>query len=287
MLKLVSMHRWLILFAFGLLLLAAGFVGGSAWAERPTPTPTPTVTLTPAPSSTNTSIPTNTATSTQTATPTQTSTPTITHTATITLTPSTTPTPSQTPTITPTPIVRARVLEQANCRYGPGVAYLYEWGLFETDRVTVLGRNQESTWVYVDPWTYLDFCWVSASVLEFEGDLGSVPQIHTQLPYTEFYWTPRNVAASRLDAGEVMVSWEMVPMSLDDNRGYLIEAWLCKDGQLRFTPLHFWESPAFILEDEPGCLEPSQARLYTAEKHGYTRWAPILWPPHADSTPVP
>ena len=33
---------------------------------------------------------------------------------------------------------------QANCRYGPGSAYLYEWGLYPTNRLTALGRESRS-----------------------------------------------------------------------------------------------------------------------------------------------
>jgi len=38
-------------------------------------------------------------------------------------------------------------------------------------------------------------------------------------------------------------------MSLDDNRGYLIEAFLCQDGQLRFTPVQYWEPPAVLIDE--------------------------------------
>src|SRR3972149_4938611 len=44
--------------------------------------------------------------------------------------PTETPRPSRTPSITPTPTFdppEGRVLQQANCRYGPGAASLYEW----------------------------------------------------------------------------------------------------------------------------------------------------------------
>ena len=174
---------------------------------------------------------------------------------------------------------------QSNCRYGPGSAYLYEWGLYPGNRVTVLGRNQDGSWIYVDPWTYIDYCWVKAEFLEITGDLLSLPPIHTLLPYTEFYWSPRAVTASR-EGDEVWVDWALVPMSLDDDRGYLIEAWLCQDGQLRFIPLHFWAPPA-ILIDESGCMELSSARIYTAEKHGYTEWVKIPWPPYPTPTSTP
>jgi hypothetical protein len=148
--------------------------------------------------------------------------------------------------------------------------------LYPGNRVDIVGRNQEGTWVFVDPWTYVDFCWVKTDLLEVTGNVADVPQLQTLLPWTRYYWPPRAVQAKR-EGDEVWVDWAMVPMSKDDNRGYLIEAWLCQDGQVRFTPLHFWQPPA-ILIDEQGCMEPSSGRIYTAEKHGYTKWVRIPWP---------
>jgi hypothetical protein len=281
------MRRVLLLIGMGLALIALGFEGGVIWVRSaagtatPTPTPVPSFTstvtpsTTPSPSSTSTSTPTLTASSTSTVF----FTPTITTSPTITLTPSKTPTPTQTPE------VRGSVLQQSNCRYGPGSAYLYEWGLYPTNRVTVLGRNQDSSWVYVDPWNYTDKCWVKTDLLELTGDVSTVPQIRTLLPYTQFYWPPPNVRSSRIGT-EILVNWDMVPMSLDDNRGYLIEAWLCHAGQLLFLPTQYWNPPA-ILIDEPGCSEPSSARIYTAEKHGYTEWIAIVIPPHPTPTFTP
>lgn len=282
------MRRWLLIsLPIALIFIVLGFAGGVAWSNRVTPTPTPTITPTPTTTATPTNTPTETSTPTPTLTSTPTDTPTPSDTPTPVYTPTITPTPSNTPTITPTQVVRGRVLQQSNCRYGPGVAYLYEWGLFPDNRVTVLGRNQEGTWIYVDPWNYLDYCWVNTDMLLLDGDVSTVPQIRTLLPYTEFYWAPQNVSAVR-DGDQVSVFWDRIPMSLDDDRGYLIEGWLCQDGQLRFTPLHFWTPPGFFI-DEAGCLEPSSARIYTAEKHGYSRWVKINLPPHPDTlnTPTP
>lgn len=285
--RISAMRRIGILLGLSLVLIALGFGGGVLWTRYSTATPTPTLTpiptftvtvtpsATPSPSSTSTNKPSPTASH----TPTLFVTPTITTTPTITLTPSNTPTPTQTPE------VRGSVLQQSNCRYGPGSAYLYEWGLYPTNRVTVLGRNQDGSWVYVDPWNYTDKCWVKTDLLELTGDVSTVPQIRTLLPYTQFYWPPPNVRSGRIGT-EIMVNWDLVPMSLDDNRGYLIEAWLCQEGQLRFTPLQFWTPPA-ILIDEPGCREPSSARIYTAEKHGYTEWIAIVIPPHPTATLTP
>ena len=97
-----------------------------------------------------------------TATATATPVPTETPIPTITLTPTLTPYLSPTATLdfyaTPTinyPTGRVNVA-QVNCRYGPGNAYLYEWGLYENERVTILGRNDLGTWVFVDPSSYFD-----------------------------------------------------------------------------------------------------------------------------------
>ena len=246
---------------------------------------TPSETLSPSATATMTATPTFTPTASD--TPTTTLSPTVTLTPTLTETPTRTTTPSRTPTITPTPIISGRVLVQANCRYGPGSAYIYEWGLFPTNRLTALGRNQDASWIYIDPWNYTDKCWVKADLVELSGDVHDLPQIRTLLPYTEFYYPVRNVGASRIgDGDEVMITWDLIPMSLDDNRGYLIEAWICIDGQLRFTPVQYWAPPA-IIHDETGCMEPSSARIYTAEKHGYTEWVGIAWPKHPDATATP
>ena len=205
----------------------------------------------------------------------------------VTLTPSFTP--EYTPTITPLPTItptfafpEGEVLEQANCRYGPGAAYLYKYGLYPGYQVEIQGRNQLGTWAYVLALGFPDRCWVKTSLLEITGDIYSVPPYHALLPYTEFYGPPQNVSARR-ENDVVIVSWDPVWMSEDDYRGYLIEAWLCQDGQLIFTPLRFDETVA-NLRDEPGCTEPSSAKIYTAEKHGYTQYVPIPWPPH-DQTP--
>jgi hypothetical protein len=82
-------------------------------------------------------------------------------------------------------------------------------------------------------------------------------------------------------------------MTEDDYRGYLIEPWLCQGGKLVFKPVNylgsFNEFPNTLywaLTDEPGCSEPSHARIYTVEKHGYTGYINIPWPAYEPtSTP--
>lgn len=266
----------------------AGFVFGTrvlpALDPEPTATPSPmaTATATTSPSATATVTPsatlTATASSTVTATLTATDTPTPAGTATITLT------PSATPTYKP---IAAAVLEQSNCRYGPGAAYLYEWGLYPGVRVDIVGRNDLGTWAYVHPWTYFDRCWVRADYLEIRGDLAEAPPYYSRLPFGELYLPPTNPRASRI-RDQVTIAWDPVWMTTDDDRGYLIEAWLCQDGQLVFTPLgtHQYQQTTITVSDQAGCTEPSGARLYTAEKHGYTQWVKIPWPPY-EATPLP
>ncbi len=98
----------------------------------------------------------------------------------------------------------------------------------------------------------------------------------------------------------VTIFWQPVWMTEDDYRGYLIEAWVCQeDGEMGlqqvFRPIKVVGSYAdnssmrvLDIEDKPGCLVPSSARIYTAEKHGYTGFMMIPWPaaePAATSTP--
>ncbi|MFQ5943267.1 MAG: hypothetical protein ACE5JF_06920 [Anaerolineales bacterium] len=281
------MPRWFMaVSAIGLFVLGGllGFLlGGDALAA-----PEPTLTNTPVPSITPSPTPTDTPTSTPTLTETHTSipsatatianTPTPLYTPTITLTPSLTPTPSITPTFAP---IAAKVLVQSNCRYGPGAAYLYEWGLYPDVRVDIVGRNDLGTWAYVEPWTYFDRCWVKSEFLEIRGDLRDAPPYYSRLPFGELYRPPTNARASR-NGDDVTIAWDAVWMTTDDDRGYLIEAWLCQDRQLIFTPLRttHWEETTIHVRDEAGCQQPSGARLYTAEKHGYTQWVLIPWPAH-------
>ncbi len=234
------------------------------------------------PSRTSTAIPTATPTITQTAAPTHT--PTVTYTPTPQYTPSITPTPSHTPTPSLVPTfapIAAKVLVQSNCRYGPGAAYLYEWGLFPDVRVDIVGRNDIGTWAYVEPWTYFDRCWVNSEFLEIRGDLRDAPPYYSRLPFGELYNPPTNVRASR-NGDDVVIAWDPVWMTTDDDRGYLIETWLCRDGQLIFTPLQTrqYQETTITVQDETGCQLPSGGRVYTAEKHGYTQWILVVWPAH-------
>ena len=188
-----------------------------------------------------------------------------------------TPTITQIPTITPTAAPpRAKVLERTNCRYGPGAAYLYKYGLYPGNRMEIIGRNELGTWVYLQAIGGNNPCWAKADLLEVDGDLFSVAPYYNKLPYSELYQPPTGVGAVRA-GDQVTVSWVPVWMTEDDYRGYLIEAWVCQEGQIVFTPVHI-DGTVVAITDEAGCQQPSSGRLYTAEKHGYTKWVPIPWP---------
>jgi len=232
--------------------------------------------------------------------PTATSSPSLTFTPTFTFTPSpsvtATPTPTRTqphatpssalksasltatPTLTPTPeFPPVTVSMQANCRYGPGTAYLYRWGLYPGDQADVRGRNWSGTWYWIHPFNLEgDNCWASEIVFEKRVDLSQVPVVSIPLPHTTFAGPPGNIQAVR-DGDRVTVSWDDVPLSDDKRRGYLIEANICQNGaELPFIVQT--DRSSYTFEDPPNCAEKSSGLLYTAEKHGYSDPVQIPWP---------
>jgi hypothetical protein len=177
--------------------------------------------------------------------------------------------------------------------------------------VEVLGRieTDKGIWVHTmfsPPRTDVtDPCWMDSKFLEITPEqLMSVKPIDPANP--DEYKLPLN---DRLSAGRILqdpvvtdvkregdrvtVGWEFFevgegeyPNHNADFYRYLIEAWLCREGKLVFTPSG-WGGPGMIdgaivtadLQDEAGCTEPSHARLYLAWAHGYIGPAEITpWP---------
>jgi len=165
---------------------------------------------------------------------------------------------------------------RAFCRYGPGKAYLYSHELNQGDRLEVDGRNRSKTWLWVKPEDLERHCWAAASVLEVTGDIEGVNVVTTRLPKSSLYGPPEAVDAER-DGDEVTIAWEEVWMTKDDFRGYLVEATVCQGGGLVFIAVQT-DDTSVTLTDEGGCAGPSQGRLYTVEKHGYTDPVDIPWP---------
>jgi hypothetical protein len=221
----------------------------------------------------NSSLRSPTPTNTSTNIPTDTITPTLTTTLTLT------PTITSTPTITLTPTFDfpdGTVLQQANCRYGPATAYLFASGLFPGDKVEIWGRNYSGTWLWVQPDSIKYQCWVAASILDIKGDVFTVWVKSVKLPHSTLYGPVQRAFAKR-SGNEVTIIWEPVWMTLDDDRGYLIEANLCQNGILIWQAVHT-DTSSYTFTDELGCSTPSSALLYVVEKHGYTDPVQVPWP---------
>ncbi len=209
-----------------------------------------------------------------------TATPTSTSTATPTLAPTLTPTPTATftPTSTATPagpfgIVSA---DMAFCRYGPGTAYLYSHGLAAGDHVLIDGKNATGAWLWVKPDNLPRHCWAAKSVMTVTGDLATVNLVTTELPFSTFYGPPSAVNAKR-DGNQVTVSWNRVVMTEDDDRGYLLEVYVCQGGAYLFVAVQTYNRN-YTFTDEPGCPAASSGLLYTVDKHGYSAPLVIPWP---------
>jgi hypothetical protein len=269
--------------------ILAGFYFFSSACQLPvnlaffaTPTFTHTVTLLPSvtftltATSTPSRTPTNTSTSTPTFTPTITLTPTQSDTPTITPTPTSTLT--RTPTLTPTydfPDVTINV-PQAHCRYGPSTGYLHAADLYQGDTGSVRGRNNSGTWLYIkfDKLNY--FCWIAASVADVKGDIFLIYPVERKLPVSTLYGPPTGVMATR-QGDLVKITWNRVNMTEDDDRGYMIEAYICQEGRYIFMVIAT-NNTSYEFSDVKGCPVASSGLLYTVEKHGYTDPVPIPWP---------
>ena len=210
----------------------------------------------------------------------QTPTRTLIRTSTPTPTTSSTATPSSTTTPSPTyAILRGKVLMLSNCRYGPGAPYLYKYALIEGSNLEVIGRNDLGTWILVRAIGGHNPCWVKASLMEVKGDVMGVAPIYIPLPPSPYYGPLKGVSANRV-GDDVSIFWSPLVLRAGDDSGqypYLVEAWVCKAGQLVFTPVGTYET-AVKIADEAGCTEPSHGRVFGVEKHGYTRPVEIRWP---------
>lgn len=218
------------------------------------------------------------------ATLTETSTPTPSATSSLTPTITFTPTETETPTITPTatfafPVVT--VNKQAHCRYGPSTAYLHAADLYAGDVGTVRGRFQYSRWLYIkfDKLNY--FCWVAPSVVDVVGDINTILLTDVRLPGPSvLYGPPQGVYAERVGDKKVKVNWNQVKMTQDDDRGYMLELFVCQNGAyIWFTAsIPDQYTTSYVVEDGPGCGAPSNGVVYAVEKHGYTTATKINWP---------
>lgn len=210
-----------------------------------------------------------------------------------TVTPSPIPSDTPTPTITPTwSVLRGRVtVERLSCRFGPGAMYLYKYGMLERAAVNIIGRTDSGAWVLTEPPGGANRCWVNASLLEIEGNVLAVEpvDVHSVLAWSPYYDALTGIISYR-EGDVVTVSWDpLVLIAGDDSEQvpYVLEAWVCVDGEITFTPIGSYTTQAQV-SDEAGCSEPSYGRVLAAEKHGYTPWVEVDWPAYTEeASPTP
>jgi hypothetical protein len=223
--------------------------------------------------------------------PTETQTPAFTFTPQATFTPTTTltstatftPTITLTPTVTFTPTFSfpsVTVNKQAHCRYGPSVAFLHAADLYPGDMGIADGRYEYSGWLHVKFDKIKYYCWVAPSVVDVVGDINTLrynePDLQT-VGYSK-YPAPPNIKTVR-NGDEITIRWDQVKMTEDHDRGYLIIAFVCQDGNYLWWTESFpnqYET-SYTVRDEAGCPVPSEGLLYTVEKHGFSKPAQIPW----------
>ncbi len=280
------------------LIAGAGTAASKAMSPDPVPGPTatPTVTAAQEPSPTFT------------AAATEASIPTETQPATATLTPTEALTPTSTPSPVPTYLtLRGVPLRTIACNYGPGDIYLYQEAMNPRYQMDVLGkalihyREKEQTWLYTQADGFQLKCFVNAADVDLLGgsleDLKTVYPGEVKLPPSSLWPEPQNVKASR-QGDQVYITWDFYNLPggelerQDEMKPrYLLELWLCKDGELQFTPTGSWDltTPRSTVRvtDQAGCSEPSHGVIYLAEKHGYEGPVEIPWPAFPASTATP
>jgi hypothetical protein len=204
------------------------------------------------------------------------------------------------------------VINRIACRYGPGDLYLYRFGLIPGNRMEVRGRveirtrRETQTWLWGLPEFFPNECWVNARDVKLDGEPSSLEVVYpdkVKLPITSNWLPPQNVKAERL-GDQVTINWDAYVLppgerESDNSPQYLLELWLCRDGQVAFTPMGTFHPAASGDEpevrgidelrviDEAGCAEPSHGRIFLAEKHGYVGPVEIPWPLYLQTTPSP
>jgi hypothetical protein len=218
-----------------------------------------------------------------------------------------TPIPTQMPTeaasptseFTPVP-ADVTILIHTKCLYGPDTVYLGRYEILKDSPQEVIGRNADSTWMEIQGSDHKYPCWVKADLVKLNsGSLEAMPVVDPDLsPYSDLYPPPPAVSTFPIETG-VRIFWVPVPMSEADYHGYLVEAWVCQGGKQVFVPVEYTPSldknnsstmMAVDVKDEPGCLEPSSARIYTVNNQGYSTWKQVPWQvlsPTPTLTPTP
>jgi hypothetical protein len=221
--------------------------------------------------------------------------------------------PAQTDTPVPTPTLAATLTNTPNpvppdvstlihtvCLYGPDPTYLPRYEIQANTKQVAVGRNQDGSWLELTGADHANPCWVATELVKFvAGALIDAPVAEPVLsPYSSLYAPPTAVSTYRA-GNEVTIFWQPIVMTEADYHGYLIEARVCQGGKLVFVPKSYMPTfdkntaiMAIKVTDEPGCADPSSARIYTAENKLYSNFTQIpAWPPAtgvaASATPTP
>jgi hypothetical protein len=163
--------------------------------------------------------------------------------------------------------------------------YLFKFSVF--GKIEVIGRMEGSSWLLVRAIGGKNSCWVNGEYMTLEGDVANLEpkDPHIVLPWSPYYGPLTSVSAVR-NGDVVTVFWDPLYLRAGDSAlqvPYVVEAWVCQNGEFVFSPVGAYTFAAKVI-DEPGCSELSHARVFAAEKHGYTKWVNIPWPPHAESS---
>lgn len=118
------------------------------------------------------------------------------------------PTATSRPTLTPTPeVVRVAPIQNANCRSGPSTDYPVQVSIPADTEVIVLGRNDDSSWFYVqNPQSSGSYGWVKASLVRFVyGSVSILPVFTPMAPPPVVYPTnPPAEPTAACDASETI-----------------------------------------------------------------------------------
>lgn len=168
------------------------------------------------------------------------------------------------------------MLQQAHCRYGPSTAYLHAGDLYPDDRGQLWYRNPAGSWLFVRFDKLWYSCWVAASLVEVNGDIFSVTTTQPRLPVSTLYGPVQKISAVR-NGNDVIVTWDDVWMTVDDDRGYFLLVTLCQNG-LRYDTTAHTMGTSYTFDDDTSCDGSSGGIIRAVEKHGYTDAVQIPWP---------
>ncbi len=204
-----------------------------------------------------------------------------------------TPAPTLAPTATldpsaPPVLPQAMLPQYTDCVYGPAEFYVYKTSFPAGQPVDVLGVSEDGNWLEVQEAGGWNACWVQVGQVQFEaGSAAALLVVAPFLPRSEYEFGSPLTTTARREGDVVTVSWEAVFMSVDEVQGYLIDAYVCQDGQYLHLPVFVaktYEENTGILSvqitDEAGCAELSKARIISMGTRGFAEWEKIFWPTH-------